>query len=102
MPSSKHTPGPWYRNIRAKGKDPTVFAGSAPNHVHVAHIQQIRDNPEETEANIDLIAAAPELLARLKEAVDCLEARIRGAVLNNEPYRIGEMRKAILEAEGRS
>jgi hypothetical protein len=58
-----HTPGPWYRNIRASGKYPTIFAG---RNTRVAVASQQKDSSV-TEANIDLIAAAPELLAALKK-----------------------------------
>jgi hypothetical protein len=60
---SAHTPGPWHRNIRAGGKYPTVFAG---RNTHVAVAQQM-PAPKETEANISLIAAAPELLNALSD-----------------------------------
>ena len=54
-----HTSGPWHRNIRSNGKYPVVFAG---RNQHVATVSQ-QTNSAETEANIDLIAAAPDLLA---------------------------------------
>lgn len=63
-----HTPGPWHRNIRAHGKYPTVFAG---RNQHVAVVSQQEDGAE-TEANIDLIAAAPEQHSALKGARDAL------------------------------
>jgi hypothetical protein len=66
---SNHTPGPWHRNIRANGKYPVIFAGR--NH-HVAQACQQKDG-EETEANISLIAAAPDLLEALQWAVDQFE-----------------------------
>lgn len=59
---TKHTKGPWHRNIRADGKYPVIFAG---RNQHVALATQQEDS-EETEANIDLIAAAPELLEALE------------------------------------
>jgi hypothetical protein len=61
----KHTPGPWYRNIRANGKYPVVFAG---RNQHIAKVEQ-QSTGTETEANIDLIAAAPELLDALEWAL---------------------------------
>jgi hypothetical protein len=64
-----HTPGPWHRNIRANGKYVTVFSG---RNNHVAHAAQMED-PAETESNIDLIAAAPEmyeLLQQIKQHLD--------------------------------
>lgn len=65
----KHTPGPWHRNIRANGKYPVVFAG---RNTHVALVQQAK-TPDETEANIDLVAAAPELLEALERAARTIE-----------------------------
>jgi hypothetical protein len=69
---SQHTPGPWYRNIRAAGKYPIIFSGDAPNHEHIAQALQLRGRPDEVEANIDLIAAAPALLAALRLAEQIL------------------------------
>jgi hypothetical protein len=63
---SAPTPGPWHRNIPADGKYPTVFAG---RNQHVAVASQQKDSAE-TEANISLIAAAPELLAALRGLLD--------------------------------
>lgn len=62
----KHTPGPWDRNIKAGGKYPIIFAG---RNQHVAQACQ-QKNPDETEANISLIAAAPDLLAALEALLD--------------------------------
>jgi hypothetical protein len=58
-----HTKGPWSRNIRANGKYPVVFAG---RNQHVATVCQQKDGAE-TEANIDLVHAAPCLLEALEE-----------------------------------
>lgn len=65
---AEHTPGPWHRNIRANGKYPVVFAG---RNQHIATVSQQTDCAE-TEANIDLIAAAPKLLKAAKRALDYL------------------------------
>lgn len=69
MSTGKHTPGPWHRNIKPASKYPTVWAG---RNTHVASLLGHRDggnnrlSEEELEANIDLIATAPELLTALK------------------------------------
>jgi len=68
-----HTRGPWYRNIPADGKYPTVFAGRKSQNQHVAVALQQKSSAE-TEANIGLIAAAPELLAALLRAQNILVA----------------------------
>ena len=72
--SAQHTPGPWYRNIKAGGKYPIIFSGTAPNHAHIAQACQLRGKPDEVEANISLIAAAPELLAVLSRAVEDIDS----------------------------
>lgn len=91
MTQSKHTQGPWHRNIKAKGKYPVVFAG---RNQHVAVTAQQEDS-NETEANIDLIAAAPELLTNLKQCVVCL------SVIDSENPAIKMAEKAIAKAEGK-
>lgn len=58
----KYTKGPWHRNLHAQGKYPIVYAG---RNTHVAQVMQ-QPTPEETEANIDLVAAAPELAEALR------------------------------------
>lgn len=58
-----HTPGPWHRNIVPARKYPTIFAG---RNTHVAVVQSQGLTDEEVEANCNLIAAAPELLAALQ------------------------------------
>lgn len=93
-----HTPGPWYRNIRANGKYPVVFAG---RNQHVATVSQQKDGSE-TEANIDLIAAAPELLDALKHVVEVFDAP--GVVLpDEEPLfeALAKCRSIIRNVEGR-
>lgn len=61
---SKHTPGPWHRNIKPATKYNTVWAG---RNTHVARVVvDDRDlTADQIEANIALIAAAPDLLEAL-------------------------------------
>jgi hypothetical protein len=59
-----HTPGPWGRNIKPATKYPVIFAG---RNTHVAMVDT-RLPADEVEANIRLIAAAPDLLAALRDA----------------------------------
>ena len=83
-----HTAGPWHRNIKANGRYPIVFSGRN-NHVATASQQA---NPAETEANIDLIAAAPDLLAA------CQAALLRDDIAADE---LGDMlRTAVNKATG--
>jgi hypothetical protein len=60
---SKHTPGPWGRNIKPGRKYPVIFSGRN-THVALAIGGTLPDS--EIEANIDLIAAAPCLLSALE------------------------------------
>ena len=88
-----HTPGPWHRNIRAGGKYPIIFSG---RNKHVAQACQQRD-PAETESNIDLIAAAPDLLAALELVCQQLRAE---EPYQGEPTFLSQIRAAIARAKG--
>ena len=62
---SKHTPGPWGRNIKPARKYCIVYAG---RNTHVASICASSEQPDdEIEANCNLIAAAPDLLWALEK-----------------------------------
>lgn len=61
---TKHTPGPWHRNIAPASKYTVVFAG---RNTHVARVTPEGHSEETCEANINLIAAAPELLDSIKD-----------------------------------
>jgi hypothetical protein len=70
MEKLTHTPGPWHRNIKPATKYSTVWSG---RNKHVAAVTVSGLSPEEVEANISLIAAAPELLAALKALMPVLD-----------------------------
>jgi hypothetical protein len=95
-----HTPGPWHRNIRKDGKYPTVYAG---RNKHVASASAIYDDKgqfdgAEVEANIDLIAAAPDLLAACEAALSLLNNIGKG---NWAQTPAGDaLRAAIAKAKG--
>ncbi len=57
---TKHTPGPWHRNIKPASKYNVVWAG---RNTHVLAVKTEGLTEEEIEANIDLASAAPDLLA---------------------------------------
>ena len=64
-----HTKGPWSRNVPPASHYVTVWAG---RNNHVGRIDTLGKSPEECEANLNLIADAPKLLAqrdRLAEAL---------------------------------
>ena len=93
---TKHTPGPWSRNIKANGKYPVVFAG---RNQHVALVQQQKDGAE-TEANIDLVAAAPALLkaAETYLRLECDPDHAEGSFALDDARE--ELRDAIAQARG--
>lgn len=96
---SKHTPGPW------------IFSGDmiyAPMHritISLHHDSECSES--EAEANSKLIAAAPDLLSKLKGLIDAaeyLQSRVvetRGAnCMDNLDFAVDEAKKAIFEATG--
>lgn len=101
--NSKHTPGPWGRNIKARGKYPIIFAG---HNTHVAQACQMPD-ADETEANITLIAKAPELLECLAEAERALKwaaqesrGKVRKEIVGGWTHHADKYRALIAEIEG--
>jgi hypothetical protein len=64
MENAKHTPGPWARNIKPASMYPVIFAG---RNTHIARVFSQGLSEEETEANCNLIAAAPGHLDALME-----------------------------------
>ena len=77
---TKHTEGPWSRNIPPATKYPTIFAG---RNTHVARVVTRGLPPKEVEANCDLIAAAPDLLAALKLASVEIEVQLGAYIDGN-------------------
>lgn len=75
---SKHTPGPWRAACRRGYAG--VFGGDANNGIAVADCRTVDVDLPTATANAQLIAAAPDLLASLREMVDIFERRV-----NDEP-----------------
>ena len=97
-----HTPGPWRatsRNIEnvANWASRIPFAIELEVGHSVAPIADVCDQPA-AEANARLIAAAPELLAALKDVLRIAQAASVG-VPGNSP-RLDRARAAIAKAEG--
>ena len=59
----QHTPGPWHRNIPPATKYTTIFSG---RNTHIARLAVDGLSADEIEANCNLIANAPDLLAALQ------------------------------------
>ena len=74
--SAKHTPGPWHSIDRNPSSGLDIRGGS--HHYPIAKVQSYWDGPgprsEESLANCDLIAAAPDMLAALNRCRDALDA----------------------------
>jgi len=105
---SKHTPGPWALEPASMG-----FGGVyGPDGEIVFALAYARpdERPEaECEANAHLIAAAPEMLEALREALEYFDGKADAEYLpgraapvgNREMQLCGEIRAAIAKAEGR-
>lgn len=97
---SKHTPGPWVLRTRERW-GPTVRVGDL--YVWLAGIVPSSERPGEHEANARLIAAAPDLLASLKEMLDKGEGCAAcGFGAPGCGCRYERARAAIAKAEGES
>jgi hypothetical protein len=99
--STHHTLGPWGRNIKPASRYPVIFAG---RNTHVAQVITKGLPESECEANADLIAAAPELLAALRRiASACLLPESNGVTLTPEAMltAIGKVAQvAVNKADG--
>ena len=93
--NTKHTPGPW-RERAMPGRKTTAWISGGDGNL-ITEISGARRLPEENAANAALIAAAPEMLAALKNLVN--DALANG-MHSSEP-RIIEARQAIAKAEGK-
>lgn len=102
-----HTPGPWMpsQNIDWKTNPFSVIVRKPGTHrTTVANIPtRSTIPPEEQEANARLIAAAPELLDALRDALNCIDNiperdRARLGLYSMKWY--GDARAAIAKATG--
>lgn len=95
MGKNHHTPGPWSSGaaipITAKACDKSGFSLVFVN----------RDDKSEPEANARLIAAAPELLEALREALDCIRVYAPD-YMHGMPRKhyVSQARAAIAKATG--
>jgi hypothetical protein len=99
---SKHTPGPWTKDVSR------IFGMTKYGERSVAQIHALRDYSgrepdlfDETDANMRLIAAAPEILEALKQGVEQLEADYQETPLDGHGALIRKFRTVIAKAEGK-
>lgn len=91
---SKHTPGPWERFATLNRNTFTIFGGDE----LVAQVIPFGDSVEQAEANLRMIAAAPDLFKALENLMLAIEHG--GSKWNKSAWR--EARAAIAKAEGRA
>ena len=96
MTDTQHTPGPWtvYRGVQHQGEF-IIFKG-------ITDIAVTRFADGDCNANARLIAAAPELLALLAEAVARVEDLINGheSAVEDLAAWSDDARAAIIKATG--
>ena len=98
-----HTKGPWWDEsgvIHAKARSWTEDKHAC---VHVAAVRDLDgEDAEDTEGNAALIAAAPDLLEALEDAV-CLVESLRVEDADPEAMRstLAEWKAAISKAKGK-
>ena len=112
MTKSKHTPGPWMAASKASsivGLPVVAKTGRSIASVTFFNLGERFDHHEqESYANARLIAAAPGMLAALKEAADFMSDIARDHHPNWRPEMcdpdsvLGKVYAAIARAEGRS
>lgn len=86
----RHTAGGWSRNIKPASKYSCIFAG---RNTHVAYLATSGLPEDEIEANCNLIAAAPALLAALQDLL-----HVHGC--SHDCAVCDEARAAIARAKG--
>ena len=100
---NKWTPGPWV----ADGFFVSSNSGGAVGHDIVSACGTIERPDSETEANAQLIAAAPELFKELERLVDAFESEIRSSYEGTSSLEVrlsetGAARAALAKARGES
>ena len=90
---TKHTPGPWHIGVRQPTSDKFVFG---PKGEEVANCDRLTNYADENLANARLIAAAPDMLAILKEVITQTDMNL----INIDHALFQVIKDAISKAEG--
>lgn len=96
---TQHTPGPWYCRSNPAQRYPVVFSGKT----KVARAVTSKLSQHEIEANINLISAAPDMLAALERILYAHDNHGNGAAMGEAILcrQYAEMaRAAINKAKG--
>jgi hypothetical protein len=104
--NTRHTPGPWKIFDRGDGETYSVYQIEVSDGVNRSVLAQIQPNwvceeHGDALAIAHLIAAAPELLAVLKEHCDTLEEGIITEIRPGSTFHL-KMREVIAKAEGKA
>jgi len=97
--TSKHTPGPWEAFANGNTRIGAVTHIHGPQHYRSGYcVAFVQNHGDRHDADARLIAAAPEMLAALKDAL-----RMLPAFPPHDPnrYRFDAIRDAVAKAEGR-
>jgi len=110
MNEQKHTPGPWSATKQSKTSYRIDTAGEQfPEWKGLAHVFIAVGTEDESKANASLIAAAPDMLAALKECQGVLETAGRyfpKSIQNSDKFHLvnileNSVKKTIAQAEGK-
>lgn len=97
---AQHTPGPWRANSSLIEGPQMALQIASVSRPKLGHAPRSDD---EARANAALIAAAPDLLAALKDAARILEAvRFSAGLGKTQIERMERAKATIAKAEGRS
>jgi len=91
-----HTPGPWTISTQRPDHPGILVLGDSKNVCQTFHDPETPESVQESEADAALIAAAPELLAALYDAVAALEEREQD---ENGEAALNTCRAAIAKAK---
>lgn len=94
----KHTPGPWIVRESSQGYIDIV---AKRNHIGLANVARVLLPREPQDAaNAHLIAAAPEMLAALKLALEQIEPTPKPKLIHTPGFALRMIREAVAKAEG--
>lgn len=99
MSESKHTPGPWHFD-HDWGRLPTIFGSDRKTKIAIVEKTSRNEHTSEQAADASLIAAAPDLLAALKDITRfCDAVRVQVGMGKTQLARLEAARSAIAKAE---
>jgi hypothetical protein len=92
----QHTPGPWQVNGNLVSAPHYGWQGAWIAEVYHKDLYSQTDDSLKAEANTRLIAAAPDMLDALQQAVRALNTAPRFAIQETDSYRIAAKLDAVI------